>query len=289
MLHKIGVIVSAAVLLFLPGCKFGSHDTPTSPGSGSGSGTATFTADAGSRFNGSGPTPLARNGMIYVYQNTGNTGTTVQASADGVNFAQIPASYPAGTSRSIVALQDGRVRMYYFRDSSSQDLLSAVSGDGLNWSTEDGVRFTEPLIVPIRVTALPAGGFRLFFRNGSANLESAFSSDGLAFTGEGQVAGFPLSDGIFGWGDANVIFLNGQFQMVLVRFPGPGGATVPIWHATSADGRNWSVDNAAFVSDPVNNLRNPAPVVNGGVTRLYYGALATGSTNAFIASGIVHF
>jgi hypothetical protein len=282
---RTGVAVSAFALLLLPGCKL-----PTSPGSGSGSGSSipTFTVDSGLRFNGSGPAPVARNGMIYVYQNTGNTGTSVQGSSDGVTFAQTPASYPAGQSRSIVALSDGRVRMYYFSDGSSLDMLSAVSSDGLNWSVEAGVRFTVSLIVPVRVSSVPTG-FRLYYRNSSFTINSAFSSDGLTFTDEGPVGGF-VSDGTIGWGDPYVIYVNGRFQMVIVKFPGSSTTNVAIWHATSSDGRTWSVDNSAFASDPANNFRNPALVVNDGVIRLYWSAQALGSSSgAVIVSGVVRF
>ena len=116
------VLVGAAALSFFGSC---SLKGPTSPSGGGGS--ATF-ADEGAHFAGGvHPAPLVINGVTYVYVNSATDGTTVEASSDGRTFAPTAARYPAGASRTIVSLPDGRFRMYYFPDGTSVDVRSAVS------------------------------------------------------------------------------------------------------------------------------------------------------------------
>jgi hypothetical protein len=119
------------------------------------------------------------------YLNTGMGGTMVEASSDGVVFALTAASFPAGVSRSIVTLPDGRFRMYCFPDGTSFDVRSAVSINGLNWTVEDGTRYSDLSIGAVRAMVLPAGGYRLY-SNGTG-ISSAMSSDGLTFGAEGPV------------------------------------------------------------------------------------------------------
>jgi hypothetical protein len=77
-----------------------------------------------------------------------------------------PASFPAGASRSFVTLLDGSFRMYYYASGTSIDVLSAISTNGLNWTLEAGVRYSDGSVGTTRATALPNGGYRLYFHSG---------------------------------------------------------------------------------------------------------------------------
>ena len=273
-------VVNVAVLLFLAGClKLGG---PTSP---SGGRSATFTPDDGVRLQGAQPAPVIVNGTTYVYVSTGVDGTAVPQSSDGLTFtSNAPAAYPAGFSRTIVSLGDGRFRMYYFPDATSVEIRSAISSNGLNWTVEAGVRYSEPNIGGVRATALPAGGYRLYFLT-TTGLGSAMSSDGLTFVGEGPVTTNPASDGSFSWGPSAAIFLDGAFHMVLTKNL---STTSELWHATSSDGRTFTVDKDVLAVNPGVPINQPAWWVNAGVRRIYYRAQPPGGTNA-VASGIIRF
>jgi len=276
--------------LLLPGCKFGSHDTPTSPGSGSTSsgGQAVIIGANAVNIAGGQPAPLLVNGITYIYINTGgNAGIAVNAAADGVTFSSVPANYPAGLSRSIVTLPDGHFRMYYFAASTSVDLSSAVSSDGLNWTVESGARYSDPTIGFTRAAVLPNGGLLLYFQMTVGTIGSALSSDGLSFSFEGPVV-LPQPDATFSWNDPGVIYFGGQFHMVLTKNLTSGGLAT-LWHARSTDGRTWTVDGKAFVSDGTNNLSQAQWLVNGNTVRVYFRALAPGSSSSVIASGTVQF
>ena len=256
----------------------------TSPSGGGGS-NAVFIADPDSRFVGDLPAPLAVNGVTYVYVNTQSDGTQVQGSSDGVTFTQMPANYPAGVARSIVALPDQRYRMYYFATDTSTDMVSAVSSDGRTWTREAGLRFTRPNTgAVLKVHTLPAGGFRLYYPDGS-NHNAATSSDGLTFTTEGPIT-LPLPDATSTWGSSSVIFANGQFQMVMPKFL--QGTNPVLWHAVSIDAKTWTVDSHELAMNPGVSLTQPAWTVNSTTNRVYY--RAQGSTGpGVIASGIVRF
>jgi len=240
--------------------------------------------DAGVRFAGVHPAPVVTNGLIYVYQNTGNDGLMVEASSDGLTFAPTPATYPAGVSRSIVRLPDGRFRMYYYPDGTAFDIRSAVSSNGLNWTAEGGIRYTEPGIGGLRATTLPTGGYRLYFPNSAGGISSAISSDGLTFAAEGPVAILP-PDGTFTWGASAAAYLNGQFHMILTKVPSSG--VTELWHAVSTDGRSWNIDRNALAVNPGVPLNQPAWSINGSVARIYFRAQPSGG-NA-VSSGIVRF
>jgi hypothetical protein len=89
----------------------GGGGSPTSPSTGTSGVPPAFTAE-GAHFAGVHPAPIIVGATAYVYQNTGTVGTTVQAAPDGLAFAPTPATYPAGVSRTIVSLPDGRFGIY---------------------------------------------------------------------------------------------------------------------------------------------------------------------------------
>lgn len=276
-------VILAVVALSLPGActgKGGGGGGPTSPSTGT-SGSPPAFSDEGGHFSGSNPAPVVVGSVTYVYTTTASDGTMVQASSDGVTFALTPAKYPAGASRSIVVLPDGRFRMYFFPDTTSIDVQSAISTDGLNWTAEAGTRYSEPNIGGIRATALPGGGYRLYFQNASG-LASAMSSDGLTFASEGPLT-IASSDGT--WGVSAAIYLNGEFHMVLTKTPASGVSE--LWHAVSVDGRAWTVDRSVMAANPGVPLNQPAWSISGSVTRIYYRAQPPGAN--VIGSAVIRF
>ena len=223
-------------------------------------------------------------GTTYLYLNTGAAGVAVAASPDGLTFANVPARYPAGISRTIVPTTDGRFRMYYFADSTAVDVSSAVSSDGVNWSVEPGARYTDPNIGAIRAIALPGGGYRIYYPNG-VGITSLMSSDGLTLTSEGPV-GITPGDSTFSWGPSAAAYVNGQYHMVLSRTPTSTGIS-ELWHAVSADGRNWTVDRSVMAANPGVAINQPAWAINAGTNRVYYRAIFNGGSG--IASGVIRF
>jgi hypothetical protein len=282
---RLVVGVAGAALLLSAGC-FGGKGGMTEPSTTTGvSGTPpTFVDEAGRNLAGGHPAPIIVGGTTYLYTNTGAAGTSVAASPDGLTFSNVPAKYPAGISRTIVPLGDGRVRMYYLADGASVDVSSAVSSDGLNWTVEPGTRYTDPSLGAIRAIALPSGGYRIYYPNGSG-LTSVFSADGLTFTSEGPVA-ITQGDSTFSWGASAAAYVNGQYHMVLSRTPTSTGIS-ELWHAISADGRSWTVDRSVMAANPGLSINQPAWGINGTTARVYYRTVV--GSSSLIASGVVKF
>jgi hypothetical protein len=113
-----------------------------------------------------------------------------------------------GTGR-VIALADGRYRMYYFAfEGEYCRILSAVSDEGLVWTRESGVRIDSTTFCPEQRSAGLFGPIRtsdgithLFvatircgsgWKDSQAGIFDFRSSDGLAFTGQRNylVAGY---------------------------------------------------------------------------------------------------
>jgi hypothetical protein len=282
------VVVLVATALLLCAACFGGHGGGGGgggPAGPSGGGTSTTFVDEGPHFQGAQPAPVVVGGTTYVYLNAGVATTSVLAAPDGLTFAPTPATVPAGFSRTIVQLQDGRYRMYYFPSGTSVDVQSAISSDGLNWTVEDGIRYTDPGIGAFRAVALPTGGCRLYYPD-ATGITSAVSSDGLTFTSEGQVTLTPANSA-YSWGPSAAAYVNGQFHMVLTRTPQATGVS-ELWHAVSPDGRTWTVDSGVLAANPGVPLNQPAWGINGGTLRIYYRAQPPGGSN-MIGSGLIRF
>jgi len=284
--ERYGVVLAGIALVLSGGCGHkGGGGGMTAPSTVGVSGTPpTFVDEAGRNLAGVHPAPVIVGGTTYLYLNTGGAGNAVAAASDGLTFANVPAKYPAGISRTIVQTTDGRFRMYYFADGSAVDVSSAVSSEGVNWNVEPGVRYTDPNIGAIRAVALPSGGYRIYYPNG-VGITSLVSSDGLTFTSEGPVIITP-GDSTFSWGPSAAAFVNGQYHMVLTRNPTNTGVS-ELWHAVSADGRNWTVDRSVMAANPGVAINQPAWAINGGTNRVYYRAVFNGASG--IASGVIRF
>ncbi len=109
---------------------------------------------------------------------------------------------------AVLELEDGRTRIYYSTGSSG-GVISAISSDGLNFTTEAGIRVPlgaagEPdagaIIHPVIIALADGSGFRIYYdadaggtgdTNDWKGIRSAFSADGLNFTKD---EGFRVSE-----------------------------------------------------------------------------------------------
>ncbi|MEK6940017.1 MAG: hypothetical protein AABX31_04785 [Nanoarchaeota archaeon] len=93
-------------------------------------------------------------------------------------------------------LKDGRVRLYYCKN---EEILSAISKDGLTFTKEQGVRISpgtgfEAHVCDPTIIDLPGGKIRMYYKGANTmkpgpgsihKIYSAISSDGLSFQKEG--------------------------------------------------------------------------------------------------------
>lgn len=153
---------------------------------------------------------------------------------------------------ALVALPDGRVRLYFITHTGSDaapgptGVHSAVSADGTHFDYEPGVRFTVPGRVVVDCAAgLHAGTFHLVVPDNGTPAEflgrrrrgepqpggngyHATSTDGLAFT---RVADLPLPSDRNRW--FGNLLSDGAQLLFFGTGPGP-------WPITSADGMQWA-------------------------------------------------
>jgi hypothetical protein len=161
---------------------------------------------------------------------------------------------------TLVALPDGRVRLYFtsnrspdFRRSTPA-IYSAISSNGIQYAFEPGIRFAvEGRIVIDCAVALHNGVFHIFvpdngtageFMGGQQRHDPprggagyhATSEDGLNFTRGADVK----VEGARRW------LGNAQSDSKAITFFGTGGGgpgpnAGGLWRATSADGQNWKL------------------------------------------------
>lgn len=148
-------------------------------------------------------------------------------------------------------LSDGRVRLYYLDFSVAQDdqdgehtIYSAISTDGINFTQEDGKRFSHNAIYDPDVV-LVGSTWHMYVGTGDIKTISATSSDGLNFTYEG----IANASGAV----PNVIYENSKYYMY-----NPG-----ISISTSADGKTFTKTSNSF---------NPGePAADPGITKMSNG------------------
>jgi len=201
-------------------------------------------------------------------------GSSVLQTTDGLNFTSVSASYPGGSSRSFVTLPDGRFRMYFFTQPLVQ---SAVSTNGLNWTTESGSRISLNQFAVPKAVAVPGGGYRIYYTSGSGPILSAFSTDGLTFTVED--ANRLTSSSSFNWGDPAVIYTGSEWLMLATALPNDASFS-SIWLARSTDGLNWTLDSKALITETAGSPVDAAFLPITGGYRIYYGVVLGGSAGS---------
>ena len=139
-------------------------------------------------------------GRIFIYAvdgaNRSLSGLMVATSTDNgstwktgsLNIISSRGKMNIGVDPQVVLLDDGKLRLYYMvglgtndnDPNQKHDIYSAISSDGLNFTEEDGVRFsyaqmTDPDVVKIGST------WFMYISQGPKNI-AATSTDGLTFT-----------------------------------------------------------------------------------------------------------
>lgn len=235
---------------------------------------------------------LLGDGSVRLYVTGGGPRNSIGVfrSADGLVFAQEEATVPErGFDPAIVSLPDGRLRMYYISapTTAGRQLLSAVSGDGLRWTREPGLRLEDAGLGVPEVVPLSGGGWRLY-RVGSPPrgdpchcILSAVTTDGLSFTAE---AGRRSPDDFV---DPAVVQVGAsEWLMIAAKFE---GRTPPrsLFLATSRDGLSWTFEPEPFADLSPNVALDPTPIALGaGRYRVYY-ASGESDSNASIVRGIL--
>lgn len=222
------------------------------------------------------------NGSYRMYFHDHNSMLTA-ASADGRHFST-PTKLFDGQMPTVIQLPDGRYRMYYMVNADPQamnqppgpnqtppqphpqqmncadncvaspnNLVSAVSSDGLHWTQEPGVRlstdggkYDKNTIIHPSVIRLGDGAYKLYY-DGETDPEgslalvhhyrkilSASSKDGLTWTKD---SGYRIDEKpVHTWEaySPKAIYEDGK---VTLRFTTPNG----IYQASSADGLNFTI------------------------------------------------
>ena len=230
-------------------------------------------------------------GRFRVYYG-GPGGVLSAVSDDGLTFrkesgVRIPSGSPGSpeaivSDPTVVALPDGRVRMYYKGATgpggpgqSVHSIFSAISTDGLSFEKE-GIRIDSQQTpdrgwasVPEAIV-LPDGRVRLYYVSDGLDVKhgivSAISEDGLNFSREAtRLTGF-VDPAVVGLAD-------GSYLMLAVAFPfGAGGRLTDddpgIYSFLLSDGINFKDHKLVLAGE--NNI-DPAIVdVGGGAYRVYY-------------------
>lgn len=224
----------------------------------------TFVAEPGARLPDGSGMPRAvvlPDTRIRLFYTTGD-GIASAISADGLNFAGEPgfritatqAAFSGTTVRAtsgatVVALADGRYRMYFSDLPRPGDppgghlVKSALSTDQLTWTLEPGVRLgpgaltlSESAEHPFALSN-PNGSVTLYYgkfgNTGSANAEGVYqstSTDGLTFTAETLSVGFGNDPDAVRLVDGTLMLYYGRFDPAVggtinaARCPDPGAA-----------------------------------------------------------------
>jgi len=160
-------------------------------------------------------------------------GGATWSSAQPIQVQGLPAAYMRPFDPTVVALDDGRIRLYFTSNTghgSENAFYSAISEDGVTYTWEPGVRFFPGRGTVDCAVGLWDGYWHLTSPVGAPH-EGAYhavSRDGLEF---GRVADIPSSAN-FNWTGNLVATAHA------LRFYGtsPGG----VWYSDSRDGTSWS-------------------------------------------------
>ncbi len=195
------------------------------------------------------------NGTIFLYTvylpgPTTNETLMVAISTDGQNFSvRQPINVPNSViTRRVdpnpVLLPDGRIRLYYidFGTIPTKNLYSAISNDGINFTEEPGIRFTQNHITDPDVFYL-GGNWVGFLSKPNVGMQiiRIVSSDGLNF----------IEDATFNWNNGGISFT--------FLFPGNIYRTYycamgGMKSAMSTDGYNLTVEPSTRIQPGMNEV-----------------------------------
>jgi hypothetical protein len=153
-----------------------------------------------------------------------------------------------------VILPDGRIRLYYidFDMQPPQDVHSAISNDGINFTEEPGIRFSDPTGITDPDVFSAAGKWNMYVSKGTQLLR-ATSIDGLTFA----------MDSSFAW-NKGAVSCTHMFSCGLYRtyFCGSG----KILSATSGTGDTLVMESGVRLAPDVNEF-----ICDPTMLRLYSG------------------
>lgn len=145
----------------------------------------------------------------------------------------LPAGYMRPFDPTVVALDDGRLRLYFTSNTgpgSVNAFYSAISSDGITYDWEPGVRFSPGRGTVDCAVAYWNGLWHLMSPVGAPH-EGAYhavSDDGLQFTRQADIP----SSGSFNW-LGNLVAADGALRFY-------GNSPAGLWHAESRDGQSWT-------------------------------------------------
>ena len=169
-------------------------------------------------------------------------------SVDGVNFDIPQAVYTQPHTMVdpfVLGMPDGSFRLYV--PSDQEGIISAVSGDGLVFAREAGVRFTEGGMPGALL--LPDGRVRLFLCGNG--IISFISSDGLNFTQESGVR-IPADPNKIVDNPQPIQLNDGSYLMLFTVHDKKYDGQMDPWNftemrlATSTDGFDWTVKSTVI-------------------------------------------
>lgn len=247
---------------------------------------------------------------LYVAADPGSgaaQGESSYISSDGVHFKREPGTRlgsEAGPHQRIVRLRNGRWRMFFNTppNAAEQGIGSAVSSDGLTFTTEPGLRIkvtdaglaSNAHLSTGDVVRRADGRYRMYFSSIAEFkdpktsppeiVKSATSRDMLKWTVESGVRVGPGAPKLTGSAEHPSALVNpdGSVSLFYGRFLGsaPG-----IWVATSKDGRKFTSESRL-----VSKIAVDSAVVQrrDGTLLMYYGDRDTTVSDTSVIHNAVH-
>jgi hypothetical protein len=148
-------------------------------------------------------------GLFRAYIPSGEEGIISAVSSDGLTFARengIRIAFGEGGMPAAVLLPDNRVRLFVNGSNDGQDgIFSLISGDGLNFTVESGMRIPAPagfIVNDAQPIRLPDGSYLMLYQMNDAKLQDqpapwtftelrlATSMDALNWTVDPRVIGY---------------------------------------------------------------------------------------------------
>jgi hypothetical protein len=173
--------------------------------------------------------------LMYVFT-LKETATIIARSGDGLSFEYVGLLNPRSWSTAApVRLDDGRFRLYAFKQPEMSIVGSFISSDALNWTQEPGTRLVAPegkQITDPFVVRLPDGTWKMFFQAQHSGASGAAQPLGTPDAQPSPVAGErPCLP---------------EKKTIGVSAPG-GPAFHQVLIARSSDGLTWQTDNRVII------------------------------------------
>lgn len=227
------------------------------------------------------------------YRMYGETRQNIESyvSSDGLSWQKEEGvRMPDAAFPFVTRLPDGRFRMFYVPSGgpgmNQDNILSAISSDGIDFTTEAGFRYKassnyEERLSSPRVIRLDDGTYRMYFTASSGPPDnelvlilSASSTDGLSFTRDEGIRIDPRNADLLGERAAHawpIKTSEGEIELFFQGVHRHGGAG--ILSAVSQDGLEFSVKSIPAIQEKERGLspQDPCIVPIPGGLRMYYG------------------